>query len=381
MKFKIETTVLKDALKKIDCVNTSNITLHACSNILIEVKEKSVVLSSTNLETSVSIECLAEVEERNRACLINKKLFSKIITDIKDEYITIEEKDYWMTINDSANCVCSDPDDFSVISEVNNFLFTVDNSNELFAAMKKSCVIYFNKFEKKLHIKNILFKVESNKIKLISTDGGQMSIIDLSEKIVCDSNYDFMLSKQEVKNIDKLFIKNQRIHFLSSDSFLCMKGEDGLQKVIFRLIECAFPDYKSLINQKDKFNKLVLDKNKFLSILKSMLSYVDDDYKAVRLVINKGELLCSVTNPNIGEIGKKIVVNSKEEFDALFNLKYLISQVNCVEEDNILISFNGDEHVMFIEKHEKKNVGLIKNIIKSKCDSQYLGIIALMKMD
>jgi len=350
MKFEIDSKELKRALTKINCVSKSGINLLILNGVLIEAKENKVVFSSTDLDLFIRIECDAIIAEQG-ACVIERSKFSKIITSLKCDKIIIEEKDKWVTINGSINLVClGDIDDFPTTNSPDDFVFAVPDNDKFVDSVRRSAVIggdYLNR----LYTTNIQFEVLDNELKLISTDGSRLSI----DKIKINYKNDlfiFYLLKKYAEKIGRLITKKEKY-------WLCKEGKDSNdlknkfsinsdnESFIFSSIDLSYPKYENILDYKVN-SKFKVKKEDLLSTLNPMLNYVDEGYSGVLMESNGNELIFTFTNPNLGEMRQVIKTKLENNFEAVYNLKFLLDGINNIEGGYINFEFTSDKGPLYM---------------------------------
>ena len=112
----------------------------------------------------------------------------------------------------------------------------------------------------------------------------------------------------------------------------------GNIKLISKVIDGKFPDYKKVVPANNDKTLLVSSKD-FINSIERVASVSLDRKEGVKLSINKDNVQLSVNSANSGEGNEKIKANfSSENLNISFNSKYLIDIASEVEDKNLKIN-------------------------------------------
>ena len=126
-------------------------------------------------------------------------------------------------------------------------------------------------------------------------------------------------------------------------------------KLISKVIDGKFPDYKKVVPTNNEKTLIVSSKD-FISSIERVASVSIDRKEGVKLLINKENVQLSVNSANSGDGNEKI--NAKFNADNLnisFNSKYLIDIASEVEDKNLKINFKDAVSPVLIEDVSDKN--------------------------
>jgi DNA polymerase-3 subunit beta len=105
--------------------------------------------------------------------------------------------------------------------------------------------------------------------------------------------------------------------------------------VISRLIEGEFPDYQQVIPPVSE-NKITVNRERFLSVVRRAAVLSTPDYQAVKLEIFKNKMVVSKTTPDIGESREELPVGYPgKEMVIGFNPNYLIDVLKTLSQEDI----------------------------------------------
>ena len=129
----------------------------------------------------------------------------------------------------------------------------------------------------------------------------------------------------------------------------------GNMKLISKVIDGKFPDYKKVVpTNNDK--TLIVSSKDFINSIERVASVSLDRKEGVKLVINKDNIQLSVNSANSGDGNEKI----KAEFNSgslniSFNSKYLLDIASEVEDKNLKINLKDSVSPVLIEDNSDKN--------------------------
>jgi len=129
----------------------------------------------------------------------------------------------------------------------------------------------------------------------------------------------------------------------------------GNMKLISKVIDGKFPDYKKVVpTNNDK--TLVVSSKDFINSIERVASVSLDRKEGVKLVINKDNVQLSVNSANSGEGNEKIKAQfSSENLNISFNSKYLIDIASEVEDKNLKMNLKDSASPVLIEDTSDKN--------------------------
>ena len=112
----------------------------------------------------------------------------------------------------------------------------------------------------------------------------------------------------------------------------------GSMKLISKVIDGKFPDYKKVVPT-DNNKTLVVSSKDFINSIERVASVSLDRKEGVKLLINKDNVQLSVNSANSGDGNEKIQAEfSSENLNISFNSKYLIDIASEVEDKNLKMS-------------------------------------------
>ncbi|MBU2620691.1 MAG: DNA polymerase III subunit beta [Proteobacteria bacterium] len=363
MKIRIKKTDVVDVLSKIQSISSRKTNIAITTSVLIKTVKSGISIVSTDLETGFEGVYPALVEKEGSVAINARKLF-EIVRDFPNAELYINEiENYWIEIMNQSNVeyrmVGMNPEDFPNIPSVENITY-FDMKSAVFKKMiEKTVFISGGSEEKRAHINGIYFESLEDKgikkLRMVSTDGSRLSKVDYACEagLTLPGETGIIISKKGLSDVGKFLEQEGDIKIGYNKSHFVLKKDN--ETIIMRLLEGNFPEYKDIINRKEVFS-LKLDRQMFLMMLKRMSIFTSDSYKGVVFGFNKGKLLVSSTNPELGESKEEMNINyNSEPMEIAFNVRYFIETINVIDDESINILLIDNESPCLIEGEKNKN--------------------------
>ena len=355
MKFEIARSELLNKLNFASRVITSKSLISALSGILIEADDK-LYIYSTDLETSIKSSLNAKVIEKGRA-VVPARVFINVLKSFPESKVSIE-----LNLNTNQLKVQCEKSIFNLNT------FAIDEYPQ-FPQIKEKIkfLIDFGTFKKLVNksikaasteesrtiLTGVLIEVEKNPlneeanetspdlsyIKMVGTDSYRLAYVE--EKI----NYSgepirVVVPNKVLDNITKSDYTGKLIDINIEEnqiSFLMQDDENTSTMIISRLLTGKFPEYKQLIPKDFKHN-IILDKEKFLEVIKR-ISSISQDNIPIKLEIKNGKMIVSMNIKEIGSSSEELTIPYiDEEIEIAFNPNFLTDGISMIDEEKFLFS-------------------------------------------
>lgn len=326
--------------------------LPVLQNILFSARSGKLTLSATNLETGITIEVGAKVEEEGDTTIPGKiavEFINNLPQDkaslVSDEKtLKIDCAGYRATINSMP------ASDFPPPVRLKNKpqlvwqgdVFSLASGQVVFAAAQD---------ENRPTLNGILVVLKDSKLRLVATDGYRLSLKELeTEPTKNKEGTKFLVPSRAFLEAGKIAAEKEvgekekkeevGISLLPEGNQVVFSWEDI--ELSTRLIDGQFPDYEKII-PKDFNTKAIFDKNETLRAVKSAAVFARDSANIIRLKIGKSGMEISANTAQIGE--NTIAVSAEvsgEENEIAFNSRFLLDFLNCVTSERIIMKSSGN---------------------------------------
>jgi DNA polymerase-3 subunit beta len=330
-----------------------NSTLPILNNFLLTTDKGRLKISSTDLEIGFTSWVSSKIL-KDGSITVPAQLLSQFVNNLPNKNINLEVKNQKLYLNCDQIKACINglnPDDFPIIPKIrNNFLLTINSQilKESLNSVVNSAALSSARPE----IASVYLRIEPDQIKFISTDSFRLAHKTL------------FLSSEDLKNKIKLnYQKSQNIiiPLRTASEILRILGDKNIDTqigvdqnqilfdlgdthLISRLIEGSYPDYEAII-PKSFETRCYLSKNSLEEAVK-LSSCFSSRLSEVVLKTNSSRscLEVSSNNSEVGDHQAKIDSEIKgQDVNIVFNWRYLLDGLKNINNDEIVLEFNGDQ--------------------------------------
>ena len=363
MKFQISKNKIFKSISHLQGIVDKKNTLPVLSNILIEAKNNTLTLSSTDMDISIIEKLQCNVLEVG-ATTINSQIFYDIVRKLDDnsDIEMISNDGNLLTLRASGSrfsLACLPKEDFPIIDQKNEGTSIKINSKILLKLIDKTKFAISNE-ETRYFLNGLYFNIQlENKktsVTLVGTDGHRLA--KFSHEI-----------DQDIEQVSGVIIPKKTIYELSK--LLSEIDEDieiiiSSNKIIFfidnlifisKLIDGTFPDYKRVIPE-NNHNLLEVNREKLLAAVDRVSTIANEKSPVIKLKLLKDIINLNTANNENSTATEDInLTYSGDEFEIGFNSKYIMDIVNNLEDE--IISINLKDSSGPITAKEKSHSNLV----------------------
>ncbi len=187
----------------------------------------------------------------------------------------------------------------------------------------------------------------------VATDSHRLSSSSLEIKDTSDFTSLILPRKTVFQLCSLLSETSEQLIMQSSENKI--KFSLGNIKLISKVIDGKFPDYKKVVPTGNNKTLLVSSKD-FINSIERVASVSLDRKEGVKLIISKDNVQLSVNSANSGDGNEKIKAEfNSENLNISFNSKYLIDIASEVEDKNLKMNFKDSVSPVLIEDIADKN--------------------------
>ena len=181
----------------------------------------------------------------------------------------------------------------------------------------------------------------------VATDSHRLS----SSRIKIDNSNkfsSFILPRKTVYQLSSLLSEiNDDVEIVISDNKVLFKI--GNTKLITKVIDGKFPDYKKVVPQSNT-NSLIVPCKEFINSIERVTSVSLDRKEGVKLSITKNNIKLSVNSTSSGDGNEVIKANySGEDLTISFNSKYLLDIASEIDDSELKINLKDPISPVLIE--------------------------------
>ncbi|CAL4317632.1 Beta sliding clamp [Buchnera aphidicola (Thelaxes suberi)] len=356
MKFIVEQKNFLKALQKVSILLLKNHNIAILENVLINVNGNIMTVTSTNLETQITVYTTIISQDINKSTIVSGRKLLSICKSIPNNSVIkvyVNEKKMLIKSNNSVF-------ELLIVSET-SFPLLKSFNHEMTFVVSQSIIknmIHNTQFamainDVRYYLNGILFEINENQLKMVATDGHRLAV----SSVHLDNRYNFysvIISRKGVLELIKL-LNNRDIKlilFLNKNN-IRIKIHNTV--FISKLIEGNYPEYNNVLLQypkiKIKIPTLQL-KNALLRV--SILS--DKKFQSVKFCFCKDQLELRSNNEEEEKAKEIININIiKEEIAFNMNVNYIIDILNNMTEEYVFFSFNIPVCSVHIQEDQQSN--------------------------
>jgi len=346
MKIKIEKNEILKGLQKTQSIAEKRTTMPVLSHVLIETSQNKIKLLATDLEISFKDAYPAEIIKEGSA-VISAKTFFGIVKGSSEKNIYIEgKKNNQIYISDGRTkytifgLAASEFPSFPSYEDMH----FISIESAILKEMIEKTIYSIAGEELRYSLAGIyLEKIPESKLRMVSTDGHRLSLIDKDALGLDDIELQkgIIIPKKGVYEINRLLDKAGDVKLGIKENTLVVKKDEMVLAV--RLLSSEFPDYNSIIpksNDKD-IKDIKVSRNSFITALLHVALLTSERFKGVQFNISDGKLHVVLENPDIGRAEEKVDIEYKgPDFQCAFNPRYFVEAVESMKSEYINLSLH-----------------------------------------
>ena len=323
MKIKCNKDAIKKGFHAVESVISGTNINPMLQNVKIVAKGKTLELSTTDLEVSVSYTVgVVEVIKPGKMVGPENKIAS-IVKEWSEDNIEITEEDKKCIIegeNSYFKILCLDPEEFPTIPKFVNEEYIETDKDILTEMIKKTSFIILGD-KTRFGTNGVFLDISGKHIKMVANDGRRLAEVKKKIKnpegitgsciIPIKGVLQILRIISEQEGTVKLRVEEKRILVKTKNATLCSQ-----------LLEGQYPKYEEVIpSNLDKHASL--DRNEFITAIRRGSIMTTDEYKLLKFKFAGKTLEISCTSPDVGEAktivpveysGKKLEIGLNPDF-------------------------------------------------------------------
>lgn len=337
MKFTCKQKDFFTNLQNVSKAISANNTLPVLSNVLIKAENSKVTLCGTNLEIAIQASFDAKIDQEG-SYTIPSKIISSYVALLKDGDINIQlETTGSLCINQGVSetkikGIASD--EFPIIPKIENEVELNIKASELKKNIQ-SIIFAASTNPSRPILMGALFEFDGMEFKLAATDSYRLSEIRQSLK-QSEKTIKAVVPARTLGELSKIISGENDVKIMFAKNQVAFEWENI--RLISRLIEGAFPDYRAIIPS--SFNvKAELSKSDMLIALRKISIFAAEKNGSIHMsATNDGFLHLFTEKTESGESKEDLTAKIEgQNVKVLINANYLIDILNNIDEDSILI--------------------------------------------
>ena len=352
MKFNCNGLILSDAATTVSKACAARTLTPVLECIKITAKNDSLILKAYDGEISIEKTVKADVIEEGETC-VNGRFFTDFINKISGFEVTVlsDEKGLEIRYDDSKSYIQAFPSmDFPAMrTEDTDKYFEIKESafKEIISKTSFCCATD----ESRPILKGCLLEVKDGKLYATALDGFRMAVSECfveggeEAKIICPARTLGEIAKM-LEGDDKVL----QVYFSKN----ALKIKVGETLLISRLYLGEFVNKSNIYPT--AFTTIVTARRvEFIDSLERASVLIRGDKNNLILMDIKVDGLNITANSEVGNVSESVkVAVSGKELKIAMNAKFLLDALKALEEEEVILSFNGATDPFTLENEEKK---------------------------
>ncbi len=357
MKFIVNSNALLKELQGISGVLSTSNTLPILDNFLFEINEKSLTVTVSDLETTMTTSLEIEAKDKGKAA-IPAKLLLDTLKSLPDQPLTftIDDANFGVEISsDYGKYKLSgfNGDEFPKSPELADPSSTNIKGSVLAEAINKT-IFATSSDEMRPVMCGVFCQLSKDDVTFVATDAHKLVRYRRTD-VGASAAADFILPKKPVtllKNLLGSYDEDVKLEFNQSNASFTF----GNKKLVCLLIDGKYPNYEAVIPSKNP-NKLVIDRSAFLGSIKRVSIFANKTTHQVRLKISGSELTISAEDLDFSnEANERLTCNyTGEDMEIGFNSKFLSEMLSNLYTENVAFEMSAPNRAGILLPEDSEN--------------------------
>ena len=344
MKFIVSSSYLLKNLNSISGVITSNPVVPILENVLFEIEGGNLLITASDLQTSVMVELQVESKE-DGSVAIPAKILIETLKNLPEQPVTfsIDDQNYNIEINSDNGrykLAGENSADFPKVPGVNDG-YSSDINSEILNSAISNTIFSTSTDELRPAMTGVFFKLSSTGCTFVSTDGHRLVKYIRTDIKGDEVDHDMILPRKSLNLLKSILPTDKssdiKLDFNASNAYFSFENI----KMVCRLIDERYPDYDNVIPS-DNSNTVKITKSELLGSLKRISIYANKTTNQVRFKISGSEILISAEDLDFSnEANERISCeHDGDDIEIGFNAKFLIEMLSNIESEKVILKLS-----------------------------------------
>jgi DNA polymerase-3 subunit beta len=343
MKFIISsTTLLKNLQAILGVINTNN-TLPILDDFLFELKDDSLTVTSSDLETTMRVTIRPDKAEEGGSIAIPAKILVETLKTFPDIPVAFSINPETLMVELSAGegkykLSGHKSDEYPRTPSLEDTTAITLDSRLMSQAINKTLFATGND-ELRLVLSGVFCELSPDDVTFVATDAHKLVKYKRMDLKSPDSA-SFILPKKPM-NLLKNILSSQdvpvTIEYNKTNAFFSFTNIH----LICRLIDGKYPNYDAVI-PKENPNKLTIDRHALLNSIRRVAIFANQSTHQIRFKVSGQELVLSAEDIDFSNEAKERLTCSYngEDMEIGFNSKFLLEMLSNIETDEISLEMS-----------------------------------------
>ncbi|MCC5951491.1 MAG: DNA polymerase III subunit beta [Acidimicrobiia bacterium] len=335
MKFQCERDRLAEALTIAGRAVSARASLPVLSGVHLELRHGTLRVTGSDLDLTIS--SVVDVDgDDDGIGVVNAKLLTDIVRVLDEGAVRME-------VDDEEARISAGRSEFAVrtvaAAEFPNLPEPATEGVEveaaMFAAAVRQVLPAASQDVDRPILRGVQMETEDAGVRLVATDSYRLSVRDLPGTTFLAEGQQVLVPRIALSEVARLLDDQQSLTLRLGERDATF--EVGSTQIVTRLIEGAFPNYRSLIPSSHP-NKLTVGRDVLLDAVRRVKVVARDTATPVRLKMSADGLELSVTTQDYGNALEQVDAKYEgSELTVAFNPEYLTAGVEAATGDEVTI--------------------------------------------
>lgn len=341
MKFSTTSTELQKILGNIGGVIPSKSTLPILENFLFRLLEDELLITATDLDTSMTVSIKVKGLENGTIAIPAKRLFETVrsLPSLNIDFIANMEnnKIVMLTDNGEYKLIGESSDNYPSLPSFKG-LNELSIENDILSRMISKTNFAVSSDELRPAMLGTLFQLKKGEIRIAATDGHRLVRLIISNYSSINFDREVIIPAKALNLVLKS-LNNSTSNIAFNENHTMFTFGDMI--LISRTIEEKYPNYESVIPV-DNDKILIVDKNQLLSSVRRTSLYASSTTHQVRFSIKKNSMTVSAEDIDFGSEARETLTcdYSSDAMEIGFNSAYIIDVLTHVDTDEVMLKFS-----------------------------------------
>jgi DNA polymerase-3 subunit beta len=342
MKFIVSSSVLLKNLQLISGVINPSNTLPILDDFLFELKDKNLIITASDLETTMSVGVVLDMADESGVVTIPAKLLLDTLKTFANVPITVSIDNETLGIEISAGegkfkLSGHKSDEFPLKPVIEDAVAIKINSGVLKKAFNKTLFATGND-ELRPVMSGVFCELSPEDMTFVATDAHKLVRYRRTDSST-ETAASFILPKKPLNQLKNILPEDIDVNIEYNQTNASFTFESV--NLVCRLIDGKYPNYEAVI-PKDNPNVLTIDRIPFISAIRRVALYANQSTNQVRLKISGKELTLSAEDIDYANEAKERLTCSYdgEDMEIGFNSKFLLDMLSNLDSEMIKIEMS-----------------------------------------
>jgi len=333
MELKIGVQELSRALARSQGIVEKKSTMPILSHVLLEASQGDELhVSATDLDVSVTSEHRCEVLKEGKVAVPAKQLFEIVKAMPEKDVLLRRAQNNWLEVKSGAaefKIVGLPAEDFPALPRFDKVQLVTVQPRQLLEMIELTAFAASTD-ETRYNLNGVFFEPVADGLRTVATDGHRLSLAERALEGDFHLKKGVILPRKGLSEMKKLLLDGEegeaKLGFVENSAVL----QRPTVKLVMRLIEGVFPDYRQVIPKAGE-KSFKVGRERLLDTLRRISLLSTDKAHAVKLELHPGQLKVTSQNPDLGEAKEEVPVEFQgEPLKIGFNARYLMDVLQAL---------------------------------------------------